>query len=113
MQNRLDIAVNFLKDGKSFKVDDLLLSVSEANDVEVTGWSQYTNIQNISKQIALRELQEVKLLFTQMLHSSFELTNFIKARTLVFNLWFDDYGKASVGICSEKNGVVTWGSVFR
>lgn len=113
MQNRLDIAISFLEDKKSFKVDDLLLSVNEANDMEVTGWSQCINIQNVNKEIALRELQEIKLLFSQMLQSSIELTSFIAKRAIVFNLWFDDYGKASIGICSEQNGVVTWGSLFR
>ncbi|MCD6011571.1 MAG: hypothetical protein K0Q79_1433 [Flavipsychrobacter sp.] len=112
MQGRIDIAVSFLKDGKSFKVDDLLLSLNEANGVEVTGWSQYTNIQNVSKQIALNELQEIKLLFTQMLDFSTELTNFVEGRPIIFNLCLDDYGKASLGICSEKDGVVIWGSLI-
>ena len=108
MQSRIKTAIEFLKDSKSFLVGDLRLGVNELGDMEVTGWSQYTNFQNLTKTKSLEELAEIRYLFSEMLNTSPELRIFIEGRSIKFNLWFDDYGKASIGICSEMNGVVRW-----
>jgi hypothetical protein len=108
MSNRIKTAIEFLKDNQSFLVDDLRLSVNQADDIEVTGWSQYTNLKNLTKAKSLEELEEIKILFLNMREDSPELEIFLKERNVIFNLWFDDYGKASIEICSEKNDVVYW-----
>ena len=108
MRDRIKIAIEFLKDKKSFTVGDLRLGVNKSADIEVTGWSQYTNFRNLTKENSLEELQEIKSLFYDMLKISPELVNFIKGKDIVFNLYFDDYGKASIEICSEKDGNIWW-----
>ena len=37
-----------------------------------------------------------------------DLKNFILNKKVVFNLYFDDYGKASIIICTEHDGIVEW-----
>lgn len=104
---RIKTAVEFLKVGQSFSVGDLRLGI-ENNIVTVTGWSQYSNIENLTKRHALKELDEIKILFKQMIDASTELRNFIADKKIEYNLYFDDYGKGSIIICSEKDGTFKW-----
>lgn len=104
---RIKTAVEFLKDGQSFRVGDLRLGF-EMNIVNITGWSQYSSIENLSKKQSLEELNEIKTLFKQMIEVSTELRNFIIDKKVEYNLYFDDYGRVSIIICSEKDGVIKW-----
>lgn len=108
MTNRIKIALGFLKDGQSFSIGDLRLSIDSSSSLVVTGWSWYTNFTNLTKRNAINELEELKSLFSEILHSSLELKKFIKNRSVEYVLSFDDYGKTSIDICSEKNGVLKW-----
>jgi len=108
MRDKIKIAIEFLKDKKSFLVGDLRLEANELGDIEITGWSQYTNFRNLTKENSLEELQGIKSLFYDKLKVSPELANFIKGKDIVFNLYFDDYGKASIEICSEKDSNICW-----
>ena len=76
--------------------------------MQVTGWSNYNDIRNLRKDVCLQELGEIKLLFGNMLMSSEELTRFVKDKEIEYCLGFDDYGKASVSICSERHNHVKW-----
>jgi hypothetical protein len=104
---RIKTAVEFLKEGQAFNVGDLRLGI-EKNTVIVSGWSQYSNIENLTPLQAMNELSEVKTLFMRMIDASQELKNFIANKKIEYNLFFDDYGKASIIICSEKNGAMNW-----
>lgn len=107
MEDRIKTAVEFLKDGQSFKVGDLRLGVEKPGGVYVTGWSAYNNLENLTKQIALKELQEIKDLFQKMVDISPELKVFIEDRSIEFNLAFD-YAQGAIGVCSEKEGKIIW-----
>ena len=108
MRNRIKTAIEFLKGGQSFNIDDIRLGLNEGGDIEVAGWSQYTNLENLTKDSSLRELDEIKYLFSEMIMSSPELRKFIQEKYIEYSLYYDDYGKASISICSEKNGVLKW-----
>ena len=108
MEKRIKTALEFLKDGQSFTVGELRLDVEESGIIEVTGWSQFKNFSNLTKQQSLKELEEIKSLFYKMVDISIDLRNFIGGKSIKFNLYFDDYGKGSIGICSEKDGKVKW-----
>lgn len=108
MENRIKTALEFLKDGQSFSVGDLRLGIDSYNCLVVTGWSQYLNLTNLTKKNSLQELQEIKSLFSEMLDSSAELKKFAEKRCIEYVLSFDDYGKASIDICTEKNGILKW-----
>jgi hypothetical protein len=104
---RINTAVKFLNNGQSFRVEPLLLGTIDTSNLYVTGWSQYIFLNNLTKQIALRELQEIKILFEEMISISQDLRGFVKNKKIEYNLVFDT-GKAGVGICSEKNGNIEW-----
>lgn len=108
MENRIKIALEFLKDGQSFSVGDLRLSMSSSNLLTVTGWSQYLNFSNLTKVNSLSELAEVKDIFSDMVAASDDLTRFIVDKSIEYVLCYDDGGKASIDICSEIDGVVKW-----
>lgn len=106
-QDRIKTAVEFLKDGQSFKVDALRLGIA-ANVIEVAGWSQYIYLDNLTKKQSLTELEEIKALFFKMVDTSLDLKNFILGKIIEYVLYFDDYGKGSIIICSERDNVVKW-----
>ena len=107
-RKRIRTALEFLKDGQSFTVGELRLGAEKPGVIEATGWSQYINFANLTKQGCLRELEEIKALFYKMVDASPELKDFIKNKAIEFNLYFDDSGKGSIGLCSEKEGTLTW-----
>jgi hypothetical protein len=104
---RINIAIEKLKDGHSFTLDDLRLEI-QANSIIVIGWSKYSNLENLTKHHALKELREIKKSYTRLLEVSSELRNFLVDKIPEYNLYFDDYGKASIIICSMKNEIVKW-----
>lgn len=106
-KSKVDIAVEFLQEGKSFKVDDLRLGMKENQRMYVTGCSQYSNISNITKSIALKELNEIKELFGVMVASSETLRSFIKNKNIEYNFAYN-YGMGAIGICTEINNEVIW-----
>jgi len=109
MANNIKTALEFLKDGQSFNVGDLRLGIdSSSGYFKVIGWSQYVNFTNLTKKNSLKELEDIKAIFFEMVNASIELKNFIQNKPMEFILCFDDYGKASIDICSERNGVIKW-----
>lgn len=108
MENRIKIALEFLKDCQSFTVGDLRLSMSSYNLLTVTGWSQYLNFSNLTKGNSLKELAEIKDIFSDLLAGSDDLKKFIVDKSIEYTLCYDDGGKASIDICSEIDGVVKW-----
>ena len=108
MENRIKIALEFLKEGKSFTIGELRLGAEKPGIIEVIGWSRYTNFANLTKQQCLKELEEIKELFYEMVNTSLELKHFIKDQSIEFHLYFDDYGKASIALCSEIKKLITW-----
>lgn len=112
-ESRIRTAIQFMKEKKPFLVDDLRLGVNEIGVIEITGWSQLKNFGKLTKHRVLEELNEVKLLFFKMVSTSNELRNFIEGKRIKFNLWYDDFGKASIGICSEENGIIHWDATIK
>ena len=104
---RIKTAIEFLKDGQSFKVGDLRLGMDNKTNMYITGWSQYSNIESLTKKQALKELEEIKTIFKRMIDASQELNNFIRGKSLKYNLAFN-YGMGAVDICSEKDGTIRW-----
>lgn len=108
MENRIKIALEFLKDGQSFTVGDLRLGLSSSNLLTITGWSQYLNFSNITKGNSLNELSEIRDIFSDMVAASDNLKRFIVDKSIEYILCYDDGGKASIDICSEKDGILKW-----
>lgn len=106
--SRIKMAVEFLKEGKFFRVGDLRLGIDESGNIEVAGWSQFVNLESITKANCIVELGEIKALFHKMIEDSSDLKFFLQGKLVIYSLYFDDYGKASIAICSEEHGLVKW-----
>lgn len=103
---RILTAIDFLREGQSFNIGNVRLSISDFDGIEVAGWSQFRNIENLTQSSSLKEMQDLKSEFNEMLLNCPALEDFMKNKIVEFALYFDDYGKVSIAICSEKNGVV-------
>ena len=112
LNERIKTAIEFMKEGKSFLVGDLRFGTSELNEVKISGWSNYVNLRNIDRNIALKELMGIKSQFLASIESSPELETFIKDKVIEYVLFLDDYGKGSIQLVSEKNGIIKWTSVL-
>ena len=108
MENRIKIALDFLKDGQSFSIGDLRLGMNGLDVLTVTGWSHYMNFSNLTKVNSLNELAEIKDMFSDMVAVSDDLKRFIVNKSIEYIVCYDDGGKASIDICSEIDGVVKW-----
>ena len=108
MQNRIKTALEFLKDGQSFKIGDLRLSINEQNCLVISSWSRYINFRNLTMPKSLEELDEIKSLYNEMELLSDELKHFVESRCKEFVLCYDDGGKSSIEICSEREGIIEW-----
>lgn len=108
MKNKLKTGIEFLKLGKSFLIDDLRLEMNSLGILTVMGWSRYLNFSNLTKVNSLNELEEIKNIFAEMMVASDDFKNFVADKVIEYVLCFDDGGKASIYICSEKNDIINW-----
>ena len=74
----------------------------------ISSWSRYNNFTNLTKSKSLEELEDIKNTYNEMELLSDELKHFAEYRCKEFILYFDDGGKASIEICSEKEGIFEW-----
>ncbi len=108
MKFPIQTVIEFLNEGNPCLVDDLQLYVNDIGDLEVVGWSNFSNPKFLPKAIAITELEEIKELFVKMCDTFPELVKFASNKSKVYTLCFDCSGKTSVEICQEKNGIVRW-----
>jgi hypothetical protein len=105
--NRIETAINFLKDGLPFKIGELYCGIDENNFLNITGSSQSVSLKSITKQSAQNELYEIKNMFLKLVSVSVKLRDYVKNKKVKFNLDFD-YGMGDIRICSERDGVIEW-----
>ena len=74
----------------------------------VIGWSEFSNFKQLNKAQSLKELEGVKHFFYSIINISDEFSSFVNGKNIEFHLYFDDYGKGSIAICSERNNIVEW-----
>lgn len=105
--DRIQLAIDCLKEGQTFIVEGLKFELEEKNFI-VIGWSEYLNLSSLTKETSLEELNRVKTLFSDMVDSSLAFEKFMIDKTIEYRLYYDDAGKASIPICSEKHNVISW-----
>jgi hypothetical protein len=106
IKNRILDALKFLADNQGFKVGALYLAMRD-NELWIVGQTNYNDLDNLTKKIALKELDEVKQQFCDYLDLSPELASFIKDKGIRYCLGYD-YGMGGIEICHYKNNEVTW-----
>jgi hypothetical protein len=109
MNNRIELAIDFLERGQPFTIRNLRLEMEGKTRFAVIGWSQYLTFTNLTKANSTEELSQIKNIFSELLEDSQELKKFAADKSIEFRLYFNDGGKASIEIYSEKNGIITCG----
>lgn len=113
MDNRIDRVIEYLKKNETIVIEGLKLTPNDSSELEISGWSSYLDLRNITRTIAIQELQNLKLAFSEMVQASANLSTFISNRRVRYILYYDDGGKASVKLCEEKDGKIEWGSYLQ
>lgn len=108
VQSRTKATKEIIEQGQPFRVNNLLLSKLDSGSLTVTGWTQYIHLESLTEDYALKELAAIKQEFKDLVLSSDEWEQFVQDKAIEYNLAFDDYGKAGIGICKEKEGKITW-----
>ncbi|MES1181747.1 MAG: hypothetical protein ABUL44_03035 [Flavobacterium sp.] len=109
--SRVKTALALLPDGHTMQVGDLSLCCSDNAHFTVKGWTIH-NLENVTQQTSLTELEEIKSLFAKMVIASNDLADFIKDKQIEYYLGYDD-GKGSIGICKEVNEQIKWETVLQ
>ncbi|WP_276371945.1 hypothetical protein [Chryseolinea sp. H1M3-3] len=107
LELRIKNAIILLSNGHPFEVGDLTLGTRDKNHFSVTGWSVNNDLKNITKESAIKEMNEIKDLFKRMTLVSKDLSSFIENKKIEYHLRFD-YGMGAIGICTEKDGRLEW-----
>lgn len=103
--NRLNTAVEFLRDGMSFNVGDYVLGVINAETIFVNIYSDYAMVQNLNRDIAKQEFYRKKSSFITLMNDAKIFNNYVKDKSIDFFLVVDT-GNAGINICKEKGGVL-------
>jgi len=84
------------------------LRLEKLNEVlAVTGWTNFTVLENLTQAQALNELAEIRELFARIEHECPQFLALCEASRVRFILDLD-YGNGAAGICQEEAGTVTW-----
>jgi hypothetical protein len=105
--HKIKYAILNLKEGNYFTVGDLTFHCRNDNHFLVAGWTVYRHLENLSQKQALKELNKIKDIFKEMVESSQEFAEFVKGKTIEYNLGYD-YGMGGRDICCEINGNIKW-----
>jgi hypothetical protein len=106
--DEIKLLPDFLSQGRAFSVDGLRFEVIDNNLIEIIGWSNYTHLRSITRTIALQELEAIQILFKSLLKRFQSLSDFFDGKNLKYSLWFDDYSKGSLVICSTFGETIDW-----
>ena len=101
---RLECSIDFINDGLTFTVNDFVLGKSANGRIFVNGYVGYSNINNISRSVILREFKEMKDDFTELMNSSKKFKEFADPIGIDFVLLFDT-GTAAIKLCEEVDGI--------
>ncbi len=105
-EHRVRTALEFLKDEQGFNVGGLYLSPRE-NEIWVVGQTNYNDPDNLTKSIALEELNSVKHELNHYFGLVPELREHLNERDIRYCLAYD-YGMGGIELCNEQDGKIHW-----
>jgi len=105
--SRIKTAAEFVRDGMSLSVGEVIFYCGDAQTLGIGGWSRSPALEIITQQSALKELLEIINLYNDILEICPRLLDLAEKKQVMFSLGFD-YGMGTIRICSMKNGIVTW-----
>lgn len=108
IDDEVKLLPDYLSQGRAFSVDGLRFEVVGNDLIEIIGWSNYTHLRSITRTIALQELEAIQIHFKDLLKRFQPLSDFFDGKNLKYSLWFDDYSKGSLVICSIYGETIEW-----
>lgn len=99
--------ISFLKKGETLVIGDITISQYGKDFLNVIGWSSYSDLKNLTKEIVLKELDEVKSIYSMVCEAFSLFDSYQKEKSVKFELAFDS-GKGGVGICSQSGEKIKW-----
>jgi len=108
--NEIEKKIWRIADGIPFNLGNMTIRTTDSDKLLVTGWTNTTYFENISRDNILNEIKELKQSFSELRNSFKELEDIIIYNDLKveFHMAYDDSGKCAIGICSEINGKINW-----
>ena len=106
-RRRVEVMASFVKEGRSMSIGDLLFGCGGENILDVTGWSPWVSLEQLTKKRALSELENIKMTFSCVLQAYPDILPLCAKNKVKFILGFD-CGKSAIHICSELDGHLTW-----
>ena len=102
--------IRLIGEGLPFTFNDLTIRVDNSGKLLVIGWSKITSFENLSKNIVLKELEDLKIKYFKLADSFEELNDIISINSLKieYHISFDDAGKCGIELCSEIDGNLYW-----
>ena len=108
IDDEVKLLPDFLNQERACSVDGLRFEVIGNDVIEIIGWSNYIHLRSITRTIALQELEAIKIHFMSLLKRFQSLSDFFEGKNLKYSLWFEDYGKGSLVICSTFGETIEW-----
>lgn len=102
--------VELLDKGERPKIGDIAISKSDNNVLNVSGWTNYSDIGSIEEKIARQELDEIKTLFLRLQDESPEFKSYCLNKKIILNLCIDMY-KAGLLVCALVDGEFKWANL--
>lgn len=98
-----------IADGIPLNLDNVTIRIDKAGKLLVTKWANNFYLENITRQIAFQELQEVKSFYLDLCKSFREIKEIVTNNDLKveYHVAYDT-GKSGVGICSEIDGIIDY-----
>ena len=103
---RLDVALELLREGKSFTFDGVSFWVAPEGSLQVSVESSW-DILNITEQSALSDLERGKNICVFLIHESPAFASVVKNRPQHFSLVYD-CGKSGVEVARLVDGKLVW-----
>jgi hypothetical protein len=110
MTSDLRERIRLIADGIPLILNNITIRTTDSGKLLVIWWTETVHFENITKAQVLRELKDLKLSYVQLTESYPELIDIIENNNLIveYNIFYNDGGKAGVGLCSEIEGQINW-----
>ncbi len=99
-----------IADGVPLRLDNMTIRINDTGKLMVTGWTNTTYFENITRDKVLQELADLKTSYLELTHSFGELNEIVRSNNLdvEFHMAYSDSGKSGIGLCSEIDGNLNW-----
>jgi hypothetical protein len=99
-----------IPDGIPLRLDNMTIGTTGSDKLLVTGWTNKIHFENVTREIVIQELEDLKTSYLQLTKLFNELDDIVKRNNLIieYHIAYDDAGKVGIGLCSEIEGKLSW-----